>query len=145
MTPLDRAAILALIPHAGAMCLLDRVIDWNADAIHAQSDGHRDPDHPLRQDGRLAALHLIEYAAQAMATHGGLAAQAAGQRAAPGMLVSARGVTLHVARIDDCATALDIRATRLVASGGGWLYGFEIDADGRRLADGRIAVLPIVS
>jgi predicted hotdog family 3-hydroxylacyl-ACP dehydratase len=125
------------------MCLLDNVVDWTADRIHTQSGGHRDPDHPLRHNGRLAALHLIEYAAQAMAIHGGLSAQAAGERAAPGMLVSARAVKLQVDRIDDLALPIDVRASRLVASGGGWLYAFEVDCGPQRLAEGRVAVLPI--
>lgn len=140
---IERAAILALIPHAGAMCLLDHVIDWNPTTIRAASDTHRDPLNPLRRDGQLAALHLVEYAAQAMAVHGGLSAQAAGARAAPGMLVSTRAVTLQVTRLDDLPAALEVRATRLVASGGGWLYGFEVDCAGRRLAEGRVAVLPV--
>ena len=141
---IDRAAILALIPHAGSMCLLDSVVDWNADSIHARSERHRDPAHPLRHQGRLAALHLIEYAAQAMAVHGGLSAQAAGTRAAPGMLVSVRAVRLHVEQLDTIGEPLDIRSTRQVASGGGWLYSFEIAAAERALAEGRVAVLPIV-
>jgi predicted hotdog family 3-hydroxylacyl-ACP dehydratase len=31
--PIDRAAIAALIPHAGAMCLLDGVLAWNRTSI----------------------------------------------------------------------------------------------------------------
>jgi predicted hotdog family 3-hydroxylacyl-ACP dehydratase len=145
MTMIDRAAILSLIPHAGSMCLLDAVIDWNSESIHAETDRHRAPDNPLRSHGQLAALHLVEYAAQAMALHGGLAAQAAGERAAPGMLVSTRAVKLAVDRIDDLSSSLHIHAKRLVASGGGWLYAFEINCREQRIAEGRVAVLPIVS
>jgi predicted hotdog family 3-hydroxylacyl-ACP dehydratase len=145
MSTIDRDAILALIPHAGSMCLLDSVVGWTAETIHARSDSHRDPANPLRRNDRLAALHLIEYAAQAMAVHGGLSAQAAGARAAPGMLVSARAVKLQVDRLDDLAAPLEVHARRLVASGGGWLYGFEIDCGAQRLAEGRVAVLPIAA
>lgn len=136
---LDQAAIRRLIPHAGTMCLLDEVLAWDARSIDCRARSHRSPDHPLARDGRVAALHLIEYGAQAMALHGGLSA---GGAAAPGLLVSARDVRFEVDRIDDIAAALEVHAERLVASGGGWLYGFRVSAAGRQLASGRVAVLP---
>jgi len=139
--PLDRAAISALIPHQGTMCLLDAVVRWDAQMIHCRASNHRDPRHPLAQAGRLAALHLIEYGAQAMAVHGGLLAQAAGTRAPPGMLASVREVSLAVERIDDLAGDLELHARRLLASGGGWLYEFSASIDNRLLAQGRIAVI----
>ena len=71
---IDKPAIRRLIPHAGAMCLIDSVSAWIPSRIDCSSDTHRDPDHPLRRDGRLAALHAFEYAAQAAAIHGGLLA-----------------------------------------------------------------------
>ena len=139
---IDKAAIRRLIPHAGVMCLLDEVLSWDEASIHCRSTTHRDAAHPLARGGRLAALHLLEYGAQAMAIHGGLRAATAGGAAAPGVLVSARAVQLEVEHIDDIEAALDIRAQRLVASGGGWLYGFDVSAAGRRLATGRVAVIP---
>lgn len=142
MTTIGAEAIRRLIPHAGTMCLLDAVIDWSDARIHCRATSHRDPAHPLARDGRLAALHLIEYGAQAMAIHGGLLAAAAGGTAAAGVLVSARDVRLLRARIDDLAADLEVHAERLVASGGGWLYAFEVEAAGAPLASGRVAVLP---
>ena len=103
-------AIAALIPHAGAMCLRDEIIAWDERAIVLRAHDHRDPAHPLRSDGRLRALHLCEYGAQAMAVHGGLLARRAGGRAPPGMLVALRGVELYVARIDDLAGAARMRS-----------------------------------
>jgi predicted hotdog family 3-hydroxylacyl-ACP dehydratase len=50
----------ALIPHQGTMCLLDEVVAWDADAIHARSRSHSRADNPLRSDGRLRAVHLPE-------------------------------------------------------------------------------------
>ena len=139
---IDQAGIRRLIPHAGTMCLLDAVIAWDRQRIHCRAFGHRDPAHPLAREGRVAALHLVEYGAQAMAIHGGLSAQAGGTAAAAGVLVSVRDVHLAVARIDDVEDPLDVHAERLVASGGGWLYGFRIEAAARPLASGRVAVLP---
>ncbi|MGH8502676.1 MAG: hypothetical protein ACREVE_09435, partial [Gammaproteobacteria bacterium] len=76
--PVDKDAIRALIPHAGTMCLLDAVLEWDDESIHCTSETHRAADNPLRREGRLSALHAFEYGAQAVAVHGGLRARAAG-------------------------------------------------------------------
>ena len=138
---IDRARIAALIPHQGAMCLWDEVLDWDAGAIRLRTTGHRAPDNPLRSDGGLRAVHLCEYGAQAMAVHGGLLASAAGGAAPPGVLVALRGVQLHVARIDGLAGDLVCEAERLVASDRSQQYGFRISHDQVLLAEGRAAVV----
>ena len=74
------------------MCLLDEIVAWDENAIHARSRSHQRTDNPLRSDDCLRAVHLCEYGAQAMAVHGGLLARAAGGSAAPGFLVSLRAV-----------------------------------------------------
>lgn len=138
---IDRDAILAMIPHQGGMCLLDAVLAWDATTLHARSDRHRDPAHPLRRDGRLSALHLCEYGAQAMAVHGGLRAAASGGRARPGLLVSLRAVELYCERLDDLPGPLDVRITLLMDGADGWQAQFHIHHDDRLLAEGRAAVL----
>jgi len=130
-----------LIPHTGAMCLLDEVVQWDEVAMHARAHSHRALDNPLRADGRLRSVHLCEYGAQAMAVHGGLLAQRAGTRAAPGFLVSLRAVKLYVARIDDLEAALDVHAEALLAADSGWQYAFRVECAGRPLAEGRAAVM----
>lgn len=100
-TTLTHDAIAALIPHSGAMCLLARLERWDARRIVCSATNHRDADHPLRTRRGLLAACAIEYAAQAMALHGALLGQAAGTQATPGFLASARGVQLHVMRLDD--------------------------------------------
>ena len=130
-----------LIPHRGAMSLLDSVIDWDDASIHMQAVSHADERNPLRSDGLLRAVHLCEYGAQAMAVHGGLIAQREGRIAAPGLLVSLRGVQLHVARIDDLPGALDVHALKLLDSGTSWQYEFHVEYRGRLLAEGRAAVI----
>ena len=139
--PASREAIAALIPHQGDMCLWDEVVDWGADAIRLRAGRHRDPAHPLRSGGRLRAVHLCEYGAQAMAVHGGLLAAAEGATAAPGVLVALRGVRLRVARIDDLPGALVCEARQLVASAASQQYGFRITHAGTLLAEGRAAVV----
>ncbi len=139
MTAIGRARILALVPHQGAMCLWDEVLEWDQARIVLRSGRHRDPAHPLRSGGRLRAVHLCEYGAQAMAVHGGLRADGAAVR--PGMLVALRGVQLHVARIDDLDAALECRAELLADGADSQQYAFRIESAGVLLAEGRAAVI----
>jgi len=138
---IGRGQILALIPHQGAMCLWDEVVDWNERTIRLRARSHRDPGNPLRSRDRLRAVHLCEYGAQAMAVHGGLRAREAGGAAKPGMLVALRGVQLHVARIDDLPGALECEAEVLVEAEGSQQYAFRIHHDDALLAEGRAAVM----
>jgi predicted hotdog family 3-hydroxylacyl-ACP dehydratase len=137
---LDRAWIAAHIPHHGDMCLLDAVREWSDTAIACSAVSHADPANPLRAAGRLGAATGIEYAAQAMAVHGALLA---GTDAPPrqGYLTSVRSVTLHVARLDDVAGPLDVRAERLSGDGNHILYQFSVADAGRCLLEGRAAVV----
>ena len=137
----DRDTIVSLVPHQGAMCLWDAVLDWDATTIRLGADNHRDPGHPLRSGGLVRAVHLCEYGAQAMAVHGGLLARAQGRAAQPGVLVALRGVALHVARIDDLPGALACTAEQLTAGDTGWQYAFRITHADHLLAEGRAAVL----
>ena len=141
MSRVDRAAILAMIPHQGAMCLWDGVDDWDAGRVCLRSGSHRDPHNPLRSAGQLRALHLCEYGAQAMAVHGGLRARDSGAPVRPGMLVALRGMQLHVARIDDLAGDLPCGTEVLVEAGDSQQYAFRIECDGVLLAEGRAAVM----
>ena len=138
---IDREQILSLIPHQGAMCLWDEVLEWDAGSIHLRAGNHRDPAHPLRADGRLHAVHLCEYGAQAMAVHGGLLARESGGIAAPGMLVALRGVELHAARIDDLTGDIECVAEVLAQSPASQQYAFRITHAGTLLAEGRAAVM----
>ena len=138
---IPREAILALVPHGGAMCLWDEVVEWDTHSIRLRAFNHRDAAHPLRHRERLHAVHLGEYGAQAMAVHGGLLARDAGEGAKAGMLVALRDLTLHVARIDDLPGALEVRAECLKADAAGSQYRFVITHGGATLASGRAAVL----
>jgi predicted hotdog family 3-hydroxylacyl-ACP dehydratase len=138
---LGREALQALIPHQGTMCLLDGVDDWNAQRIVCRTRSHQRADNPLRTRGSLRAVHLCEYGAQAMAVHGGLLAQAAGEVAQPGLLVSLRGVLLQRRYIDDLAGELKVEAEQLLAATGSWQYRFSIRHGDDELASGRAAVM----
>lgn len=136
-----RDEILALIPHQGAMCLLDRVIDWGKDHVLLATSSHRSAENPLRLDGHLSAVHLCEYGAQAMAVHGGLSARADGKEPQPGFLVSLRDVTLNVDYVDSFDGELLVSAQRLMESPGSWQYSFEVRHGTEVLASGRAAII----
>jgi predicted hotdog family 3-hydroxylacyl-ACP dehydratase len=141
MTIIDRALIAQLIPHQGTMSLLDQVVTWDETIIVALSATHRAPDHPLRSNGRLRAVHLCEYGAQAAAVHGGLVARAAGAVAEPGYLVSLRDVTLLCEYLEGLAGELQIRAELLLQDRGSWQYQFAAAHAGVTLATGRLAII----
>jgi predicted hotdog family 3-hydroxylacyl-ACP dehydratase len=138
--------IRALIPHAGAMCFLETVEAWDDASVTCTTRTHQDPAHPLRRNGQLSAVHLIEYGAQAMAVHGGLLARRnGGRKAAPGMLTALRDCVLHVERVDDIAAPLTVIARKLFASASGWMYQFEISAGNEKLTEGRVSVIPFAA
>lgn len=135
--------IRSLVPHAGSMCLLDAVEQWDRKTIVCRTDTHRDPQHPLRRDGQLAAVHLIEYCAQAMALHRGLVSESEGERAPPGWLVSARDFKFEVARLDRLAGSIILRARELVYFEGGTQYDVAAESEGRAIGGGRISVVRV--
>jgi len=137
--PLDRAALERFLPHRGAMCLLDSVVSWDDGRIDCRASSHRASANPLRLDGRLPATAAIEYAAQAIAVHGGLRA-APGRDAAPGYLVAVRDARLHVATLDEIAADLVITATCEAADAAGLVYTFAVQAGGHPIAEGRATV-----
>ena len=130
-----------LIPHAGAMCLLDEVVAWDEVRLHARSVSHLCADNPLRADGMLHAVNLCEYAAQAMAVHGALRERDAGGAARPGFLVALREVELKVERIDDLPGKLQVHVECLIAMAGSLQYAFRVEHAGNVLASGRAAVM----
>jgi predicted hotdog family 3-hydroxylacyl-ACP dehydratase len=137
---LNHAEIAARIPHQGDMCLLDSVAEWSESQIHCRAISHRDPANPLRAADRLGAANGIEYAAQAMAIHGSLLANT-GDQPRQGYLTSVRSVALHVARLDDLAGELDVRAERLSGDNNNILYQFSLSHAGCCLLEGRAAVV----
>ena len=139
--PIGKAEIRTLIPHSGLMCLLDSVIEWDDQSIICISNTHRDPANPLRREGQLSAVHAFEYGAQAAAAHGGLRARAAGMTAPPGYLAALRDAHLHVARLDDAASPLQVCARRLFGESANTIYECRISADGILLAEGRITII----
>jgi len=139
--PINKAEIRTLIPHSGSMCLLDSVSEWDDRSIICITNTHRDPANPLRRDGQLSAVHAFEYGAQAAAIHGGLRARAVGATAPPGYLAALRDARLHVMRLDDAASPLQICAYRLFGEAANTVYECQVSAGDVLLAEGRITIM----
>jgi predicted hotdog family 3-hydroxylacyl-ACP dehydratase len=137
---LNRGDIADLIPHAGAMCLLDGVIEWDAARIRCVSRSHLDAGNPLRANGRLPALCGIEYAAQAMAVHGGLTGQV-GAKPRAGYLASLRDVVCGRDRLDDLEGDLVVEVERMADDGARVIYSFMLWVGAERVLSGRAAVV----
>ncbi len=133
--------IAELLPHAGTALMIERVLRWDADEIQVATTRHRAADNPLRRDGRLAAVHLADFAAEAMAIHGGLRARAAGGKLQPALLVSVRDLTLARDYLDDLEGDLEINARSLLANAGNWQYQFTVRHAAKVIATGRVAAI----
>ena len=138
---MGRAEILTLIPHRGAMCLLDGVVAWDATSIVCSSTTHRDITNPLRRQGHLPALHAFEYGAQAMAVHGGLLARTAGQQARPAYLAALRDARLYVQHLDAIEAPLAVTAELLLGNRDSAIYRCRVYAADRLLAEARITII----
>lgn len=136
----SRDDIARMIPHDGTMCLLDGVAAWDANRVRAVSCTHRDPANPLRSGGRLSALCGVEYAAQAMAVHGGLTAKVAGRPRA-GYLVALRDVLCSEPWLDAHEADLIIDADLVMADGARVIYRFVLRSGGHQIVSGRATVM----
>jgi predicted hotdog family 3-hydroxylacyl-ACP dehydratase len=132
--------ISSLIPHAGAMCLLDGVVHWNAVKIRCFSRTHRDHNNPMRADGQLHGLCGIEYAAQAMAVHGGLVG-IAGIKPRAGYLVSLREVVCLESCLDQFNDDLVVDAELLMNDESQVIYRFNLQAGEIEVLSGRATVV----
>jgi predicted hotdog family 3-hydroxylacyl-ACP dehydratase len=141
---IDKAVIAGLVPHAGTMCLIERVLHWGAVGINCATASHRAANHPLARDGRLSAICGVEYAAQAMAIHGRLTGAAA-ERPRAGYLASLRDVACAADRLDLVTTELRIEAEQLFGDGDSVIYRFALRGDDRLLLSGRAAVVLVAA
>jgi predicted hotdog family 3-hydroxylacyl-ACP dehydratase len=140
MPIMSKTDLCRLIPHQGAMCLLDAVEQWDETSIICKTASHRDATNPLRRDDQLETVCGLEYAAQAMAVHVGLLQQGKERRIARGYLGAVKNLTLRAGRLDDVKEDLTVQATRLVGQGSSFIYTFRVSAGRQELLDGRASI-----
>lgn len=120
---LTRSEIEARVPQSGAMCLLDRVVRWDATSIICQAASPR-ADHPLALTGGVPVVAAVEYAAQAAALHGALLD---GRREARrGRLAKLGDVELSEGWLGADTGGLTIHAQLLARSDAGCTYAFAV-------------------
>lgn len=138
---IERSQIAQLIPHAGAMCLVDKVVSWDARSIRCLTARHRSSDNPLkRADGKIGAICAVEFAAQAMALHGRLVTDTSGAPT-PGFLASVRDVRLHGRFLDEVVDDIVIDAALLMGDGHSATYSFALNTAAGNLGSGRATVV----
>jgi predicted hotdog family 3-hydroxylacyl-ACP dehydratase len=128
-----------MVPHGGAMCLLERVEEWTATTIRCSALSHTHAGNPLRRSGRLAAICGIEYGLQAMAVHGALAGGAAAEPA--GYLSSLRDVRIADCDLSAIGAPLSIEAELLLRQESGHIYRFSVSHAGGSLVTGQAAIM----
>jgi predicted hotdog family 3-hydroxylacyl-ACP dehydratase len=132
---LGRADIVRLIPHQGAMCLLDEVVSWDEAMIVCRTGSHLRADNPLLGPDGLSALCGVEYGMQAAALHGALVDP--GRK--PAYLAAIRGLLMPVEKpFSPFGGAISVFASREHADAAGMIYAFRIaDAEDETLVAGR--------
>lgn len=138
---ISRQEILELIPHAGPMCLLDSVDSWDMEEIRCTAHSHHDLANPLRSGEMLAAVHGLEYGAQAMAVHGGLLARQRGEPIPGGYLAAVRDLRFEVERLDLLSDPLQVHARCLLVEGGHRIYGIAVQAGEQPVLAVRVTVM----
>ena len=138
---IDINRIRNLIPHAGSMCLLNKVLSFDAQGIVCIARSHLIQTNPLRENNMLHAVCGIEYAAQAMALHGALTSANPSQTPRAGRLAGVRSVQFAVSRLDDIPEDLEIAATQLMGDENSMVYEFTIKTLNRVLLYGKATVV----
>jgi predicted hotdog family 3-hydroxylacyl-ACP dehydratase len=111
--------ITDLVPHRGAMCWLDRVLEADAETLLAEATVRA--DHVLLRDGQLAASAGVEYMAQAAAAWAGWQRHARadeGGAARIGFLLGTRRYHCHRAAFH-VGDVLRVRVQRLFQADNG--------------------------
>jgi len=139
---LDKAQICERIPHAGKMCLLDKLHSWDETQIRCSAKSHTDPTNPLRKNNKLSSITAIEYAGQTMALHGGLLDSIRYPESRPrkGYFASLREVVVSRDVLDDLGEELVIQAELLMGDKDSSLYSFSVTCSGDAIISGRAAV-----
>jgi predicted hotdog family 3-hydroxylacyl-ACP dehydratase len=139
MESLSSGQIERLIPHRGAMRLLDRVLQVDDEQVVAEVDVPF--DGLFVRDGAVPSWVGIEYMAQAVAAWAGARARKQGGVPHAGLLLGTRRYEAHC---DGFASGARLRIEahcELIGANGLGQFDCRITLDGRELAASRISVL----
>jgi predicted hotdog family 3-hydroxylacyl-ACP dehydratase len=134
--------IESLIPHSEGMCLLEKVIECTPDSIICHTQTHLKNDNPLKTDGSLSNMHLIEYGAQAVAVHGGLIERLSSFESPPklGYIALLKSVKWGGGNLK--TACLEVKALLIMANDESKLYEFYlVDAEQQAVCSGRVMIV----
>ena len=139
---LEKHQIEGLLPHQGAMFLMERVTGYDGDKITCVTRSHLNPANPLRHSDWLPAHTAIEYAAQAAGIHGGLLNRDLfpDAPAQMGYLAVISNAEWKVERLDDLPGELIIHAQRTAVMPGGRAYRVRIEHVGKVIMTGDLVI-----
>lgn len=139
-----RDKLCQYLPHAGAMCLIDSVLEVDLNRIICFASSHRELDNPLRFEDRLPAVCGFEYVGQATYLHGALtiaeriAAEQVPDTPPVAMVASLRNFKLNAGRLDQFGHDLRIEAEIIAFSMNATSYNFTINAGSEQVMSGRL-------
>lgn len=128
-----------LIPHGRGMQLIDRVISFDKEKIHCETESHLNPNNPLLEDGKLHSVILVEYAAQAAAIHVALNHKETTKQT-PAFIGSLKNISLSQHYLSGIAAPLTMMASCALLNNNGAIYEFKAFAD-TIIAQGRLSLI----
>ncbi len=138
---LDSNELCARLPHGAPMCLLEKLVSWDAESLICTAVSHRDPGNPLGRGGHLAAAHAIEYACQATALHAALSPRTTSGKDHRSLLAAVKEIVFFEDDLDQLAAPLRISVWRELAMASNAIYRFLIECGDLRVAQGRLTVV----
>ncbi len=139
---LARLDIETLIPHSDGMCLLEKIVAYTPEYICCQTQTHLEVNNPLKREGALSNMHLIEYGAQAVAVHGGLIERLSTSKWEPRLGYIALLKSIKWGYFDPITPFLEVKADLITANEMSKLYEFYIvDAVQQNVCSGRVMVV----
>lgn len=108
---IDYSDVASLLPHTGAMVLLDKVINYDGESLHAGLTVRN--DGLFGNDANIPAWTGIEYMAQAIGAYAGIKAILAGEPIRLGYLLGTRRYNSNVSTFA-AGTALTVRITNIM-------------------------------
>ncbi len=131
-------AVSELVPHAGAMRLIDELLE--ADATHGVARATVRNTQLFVDDAGMPAWIGIEYMAQTIAAWAGMRARGAGQPPSPGFLLGARRYASDVAAFP-VGSVLTIRVQLEMAGDDGLsMFACTLAQDGTEVARATVSV-----
>lgn len=107
------APVAKLMPHGTAIRAVEELVAWEPGKAHCRMTVRA--DNPFVREGKLAAVTMLEYLAQAVAACLGQEAYEGGEGVRVGMLIGVRKMDLHVAAAN-VGDAVELRVERVRGS-----------------------------